>query len=502
MEEPLEEQSALFDKLQDAILIQNLEGKIIFWNKGAERLYGWAKVEAVGNNCNKLLYKEASSQNESAQRIVLEKGEWLGELNQVARDGREIVVKSYWTLLRGEKEPELILAFNTDIVERRKLVYQFLRAQRVESIGNLASGIAHDLNNVLAPILMSIQLLRKKFVDERSQRVLSTLEESAQRGADMVKQVLSFARGIEGERVVLQLKHLICDLETILNQTFSKSIKIEISILKDLWTVAADATQIYQVLMNLCVNARDAMPHGGKLSIEARNVILDKNYASMDIEARPGRFVLITVTDTGMGMPPGIVEKIFEPFFTTKEHGSGTGLGLSTALRIVKIHGGFINVYSELGKGTVFKIYFPALESEHIKQAEAERQELPSGHDELVLIVDDEAAIRGITKATLEAYGYNVITASDGTEALALYAEHKDKVSVVITDMIMPYMDGPMTIRALQKLDPKVKIIAASGLTTNDKIAEDASTNVKAFLPKPYTAEKLLETVAEVLSKD
>jgi len=251
--------------------------------------------------------------------------------------------------------------------------------------------------------------------------------------------------------------------------------------------------------MNLCVNARDAMPEGGSISIKAENVYLDENYARMHIEAKAGRFVVISVADTGPGMNPEVQSRIFEPFFTTKEMTKGTGLGLSTALTIVKSHGGFINVYSELHKGSHFAVYLPALEMPGTIDAAAAQTDLPLGHGELVLVVDDEESIRAITRGTLETFGYSVMTASDGTEALALYADKKNEIAVVLTDMVMPFMDGPATIRALQRMNPNVRIIAASGLGTGLHAGEGTLEGVSAFLNKPYTAEKLLKTLAEVL---
>jgi two-component system, cell cycle sensor histidine kinase and response regulator CckA len=268
----------------------------------------------------------------------------------------------------------------------------------------------------------------------------------------------------------------------------------------DLWVISADATQIHQVLMNLCVNARDAMPRGGELTVRARNVTLDEAYARMHLEARPGRFVEVTVADTGHGMTPEVVSRIFEPFFTTKEIGKGTGLGLSTALTIIRSHGGFINVYSEPRRGTQFAVYLPALEGGGAVASERATPELPAGRGELILVVDDEESIRQITKGTLETFGYRVVTASDGTEAVALYAQHRDGVALVLTDMMMPFMDGPATIRALQKMNPQVRVIAASGLAAGDKAAEAAAAGAHDFLPKPYTAEKLLKTLAEILN--
>jgi CheY-like chemotaxis protein len=369
----------------------------------------------------------------------------------------------------------------------------------MESIGTLAGGIAHDLNNVLSPILMAIDMLQLKATDETTRKWLEVLRTNAQRGGNMVRQVLSFARGVEGERVALQPKHLIKEIVKILREMLPKSVEISYFLPDDLWIISADATQMHQVLMNLCVNARDAMPSGGSISIKAENINVDENYARMHIEAKAGQFVAITVADSGTGMPPEIQSRIFEPFFTTKEMAKGTGLGLSTALTIVKSHGGFVNVYSEVGKGTQFAIYFPALEAPGTVTAGSQQSELPTGNGQLILVVDDEEGIREITRGTLETFGYRVLTASDGTEAVALYAERRNDIAVVLTDMVMPFMDGPATIRALRKMNSNAKIIAASGLTAGREAKDGALEGVSAFLNKPYTAEKLLKVLAKVL---
>jgi PAS domain S-box-containing protein len=499
-EERIREQAALLDQAQDAILVRDLEQNILFWNKGAERIYGWSAAEAVGKNAVDLLLKEPTAQFENARQAVIEFGKWSGEVRQFRRDDAEIVVESRWTLVRDEQGvPASILVINTDITAKKNMEAQFLRAQRMESIGTLAGGIAHDLNNVLSPIVMAIDMLQLKADDEGSRKWLEILRANAERGADMVRQVLSFARGVEGERVAVQPKHLIKEIVKILHETLPKSIAITYHLADDLWIISADATQLQQVLMNLCVNARDAMPDGGAISIRAENTVVDENYARMHLEAKAGRFVMITVTDTGPGMPPGVQSRIFEPFFTTKEMTKGTGLGLSTALTIVKSHGGFINVYSEVHKGTQFVLYLPALDvSEHVK-APAMQADLPQGKGELILVVDDEEAIREITRSTLETFGYRVLTAGDGTEALALYADRKNVIALVLTDMVMPFMDGPATIRALQRMNPRVKIIAASGLALGMRTDESAIEGVSMFLNKPYTAEKLLKALAQVL---
>jgi PAS domain S-box-containing protein len=499
-EEQIREQAALLDQAQDAILVRDLDHHILFWNKGAEKIYGWSAEEVLGKNATELLFKDRSRQFDAARQAIIQNGEWKGEMHQVRRDGAEIIVESRWTLVRDEQgKPKSILVINTDVTEKKRMESQFLRAQRMESIGTLAGGIAHDLNNVLSPIVMAIDMLQLRVTDENSKKWFEVLRANADRGASMVRQVLSFARGVEGERVALQPKHLIKEIVKILRETLPKSIEISFQVPNDLWIISADATQMHQVMMNLCVNARDAMPEGGSISIKAGNVFLDENYARMHLEAKAGRFVVITVTDTGPGMMPEVQSRIFEPFFTTKEMTKGTGLGLSTALTIVKSHGGFINVYSELHKGSQFSVYLPALETPGTVDSAAAQTDLPLGHGELILVVDDEESIREITRGTLETFGYNVLTASDGTEALALYADKKNEIAVVLTDMVMPFMDGPATIRALQRMNPNVRIIAASGLGTGLHAGEGTLEGVSVFLNKPYTAEKLLKTLAEVL---
>jgi PAS domain S-box-containing protein len=499
-EEKLREQATLLDHARDAILVRDLQDRVVFWNRSAETLYGWTAEEVVGKNVRDLLYQKDSTQFDQARRSLMETGEWSGELLLVSKDGNDISVDSRWTLVRNEdKEPKAVLVIDTDITEKKKMEKQFLRAQRMESIGTLAGGIAHDLNNVLSPILMSLEVLKLKYIDQESQVWLQILQASAERGASMVKQVLSFARGSEGKRVILQPKHLLRDVVKILKETFPKSINIQFNLPRDLRAINADPTQLNQVLMNLCVNARDAMPDGGSIMIRAENTTVDENYAQMKLEAHAGDFVRIAVADTGTGMGPDVVDRIFEPFFTTKEVGRGTGLGLSTALTILKSHGGFVNVRSELGKGTEIAVYFPISVDRQEQVGAVGVGELPCGHGELILVVDDEESIRQITKSTLETFGYRVLVAADGAQALEQYATNRDDIAIVITDLLMPLMDGVATIRALRKLKPNVKIISVSGLADDAKTVEAARAGVETFLPKPYTAEQLLRALAQVL---
>ncbi|HWF18224.1 MAG TPA: ATP-binding protein, partial [Verrucomicrobiae bacterium] len=361
MEERIREQAALLDRAQDAICLNDMSQQILFWNRSAERLYGWKAWEAMGRNCNQLLFQDDLTAPSEALRNLIRKGEWQGELHQITKDRRRIIVESRWTLLRNEGgEPKSILIINTDITEKKQIEAQFLRTQRLETIGALAGGIAHDLNNALTPILMAGSLLRKELPTGDGARLLEMMIGSAQRGAEMVKQILSFSRGVGGTPVPLQVQSLVNEMAQLARKTFSRSIKIEANIAEDLPEVTGNATQLHQVLLNLCVNARDAMPQGGTLTIETSSITLKGATLPDGRRSDPGVYVLIKVSDTGHGIPPEIREKIFEPFFTTKEMGNGTGLGLSTVMGIVKTHGGFLDLTSQVGQGTTFKVYLPS----------------------------------------------------------------------------------------------------------------------------------------------
>ncbi|BAY12893.1 PAS domain S-box protein [Calothrix sp. NIES-2098] len=500
-EQKIREQAALLDITSDAIVVRNLSHEILFWNRGAECLYGWSAEEALGKNANELLYKKIPPQIEEALKTVLEQGEWFGELPQVSKYGAEIVVEGRWSLVRDEVgNPKSILIVNTNITEKKQLEAQFLRAQRLESLGTLASGIAHDLNNILTPILTSSQLLVLKLsnLDARNQQLLKIIETNSKRGADLVKQILTFARGSEGKHLPLQIEHLLSEIQHIANSTFPKSIIIKTNLpTTKLWTVLADSTQMHQVLMNLVVNARDAMPNGGTLQLQAENISIDETYAKMHLAAHVGQYVVITVSDTGVGIPAHLLDRIFEPFFTTKEQGKGTGLGLSTVIGIIHNHGGFVNVCSKMGQGTQFQIYLPA-GSQKINQ-QAETLELHNGKGETILVVDDESAILEIIKISLEDYNYRTLTATNGIEAIALYSQHQDEISLVLLDMMMPSMDGLTTIRVLQQMNPQVKIIVMSGINARNQLAEVDGINT--FLSKPYTINELLQAIETVNSQ-
>lgn len=499
-EQILREQASLLDKARDAILVRDLEHRVTYWNKGAERLYGWTAQELMGRKAYEVLYRDVGPFWE-ATAAVLKEGEWHGELQQIDKAGGVILIEGRWTLVRdGAGQPESILAINTDITEKKKIEQQFLRAQRVENIGALAGGIAHDLNNVLAPIMMSIDILKMTNREPRAQNILANIESSARRGADMVQQILSFARGVEGQRVMIDPRQVILDMQHLVQDTFPKNIRFQTELSADLFTFLGDHTQVHQVLLNLCVNARDAMPDGGTLTVGAQSFTVDTHYAAMHPDAKPGPYVMINVTDTGTGIPQEVADKIFDPFFTTKEQGKGTGLGLSTVLAIVKSHLGFLKLESESGKGTTFTVCFPAQDgSAGIVSVDAQEM-MPHGQGELILIVDDEAAVRTITQLTLEANGYGVLVAADGAEAVAIFAQHAGEVAAVLTDMMMPVMDGPATIQVLKLMNPGVKIIAASGLSANGEVARAKGMGVEHFLAKPYSAQTILKTLRQVLT--
>jgi two-component system, cell cycle sensor histidine kinase and response regulator CckA len=500
-EERIRQQASLLDKAQDAIMVADLNFQILYWNKGAERMYGWTMDEAFGRRVADMVSAGDRTHRELAQVGLADSDEWKSEARHVTKDGRKIIVENRWTRVRNEAgEPDYYLITNTDITEQKRAEEHLLRAQRMESIGTLAGGIAHDLNNILSPIMMAVDMLRMRNVDETSGRWLDMMKENAERGADLVKQVLTFARGMAGDRIPVQIRHIVKDLAAVLKETLPKSITVATDMPADLWTVSADPTQIHQVLMNACINSRDAMPLGGTLTIKVQNVLLDENYARMNIDAQPGGYVMLNVEDTGSGMPPEVTKRMFDPFFTTKEIGKGTGLGLATALTIVKSHGGFINVYSEPQKGTRFSVYIPSAETVEASPAAAAVPNIPIGSGELILVVDDEENIRSIAEATLTNFGYEAVTAADGTEALAIYAQRRDEIAAVLTDMAMPYMDGAALARALKKIDPDIKIIAMSGMMSESQTTELQSINISEFISKPFTAERLLQALHQLLA--
>jgi two-component system cell cycle sensor histidine kinase/response regulator CckA len=404
------------------------------------------------------------------------------------------------TLIRDDAgEPESHLCIGADITEKKSLEEKFLRVQRLESIGMLASGIAHDLNNVLAPIFLAAPMLREHATDPVDISMLTTLEKSAERGAGLVRQILSFAHGVGGANQQLQVKHLLKDTVSVIKETFPKNIRLEHSVAPNLWCITGNPTQIHQVLLNLCVNARDAMPSGGTLVLRAENCLLDETAAQAIEGARPGAWVVLHVADTGTGIPLQTLARIWEPFFTTKGEGKGTGIGLSTVRGIVENYKGFVDLKTELGHGTSFRVYLPAAEDAQIE--EAGQLAVPfavRGNGELILIVDDEVQIRDTASATLIHYGYRVLVAKDGTEALALFATRSTEINVVITDFNMPNLDGSALARVVRQMNPNAKILAMTGLNSSGRSLHGPHPE-GAVLLKPFKAEALLFAVNKLL---
>ncbi|HZM04824.1 MAG TPA: response regulator [Candidatus Saccharimonadales bacterium] len=380
-----------------------------------------------------------------------------------------------------------------DMTERKQIEMQALRTQRLESLGTLAGGVAHDVNNALAPILMATELLRMSFPNEAGEYV-QLIHDSAKRAADIMKQLLTYAKGAEGERILLPSRHLFKDMEKMIRGSFPKHIKLSIDCAKDLQTILGDPTQLGQVLLNLCVNARDAMPTGGTLTLKAEQVKIDALYASAIAGAKPGNYVVWSVTDTGTGIPPAILDRIFDPFFSTKGPDKGTGLGLSTVAGIVKGHGGFLRVYSTPGQGTTFIIYLPAATADLSDTTLLGKEKITfRGNGETILVVDDEMAVREISRNVLTALNFKVLVAPDGATALIQAAENQKFLRVVITDMHMAGMDGLAFVRVLKQMLPETKIIVTSGRLDEFETADFKALGVSDMMAKPFTHEKLVK---------
>lgn len=492
------------DQSSAAIVITDRCGNIEFVNPKFCQLTGYTVEEVLGRNPRILKGGETTPEQYRQLWETISRGqEWRGRLHNRRKDGTLYWESASISAIRDhEGQITHFLAIKEDLTTQIRLENQLLRAQRVESIGRLAGGVAHDLNNILAPILMATSLLKEGVTPEETGPLVDIIAGSAQRGADVVKQLLTFARGSEGKKLPLAPARLLKEMTRIIQETFPKSIMLRTDVPKDVWLVLGDPTQLHQVLLNLCVNARDAMPGGGTLTLAAQNIMVDECYAGMLREAKPGPYVLLTVADTGVGMSAEVLGKIFDPFFTTKGPEMGTGLGLATVQGIVRSHEGHIVVESELHRGSQFKVFLPAQPVANPLMEAAVVSDLPNGHGELVLVVDDEPSVREVTERILTKHGYRVMTAREGTAAAGLYAKHQAEIRVVLTDLMMPVMDGAATVRVIREMNPGVKTIVASGAGEKAKLAEVEALKVQAFLPKPFTARELLVTLEQVLQGD
>jgi two-component system cell cycle sensor histidine kinase/response regulator CckA len=502
-EQLIRNQADIINRAPLAIVITDLEGRITYGNAGAARLYGVPVSEALGRMVEEFFPTAIMAKIAEGRAATTSSGQWTGELPLHTRDGRDIIVELHMSLIRDDADqPRARLTIASDITERKKLEQQFLRAQRMENLGLLAAGIAHDFNNILTPMLMVGPMLRERVKGELERKLLTTVENSAERGAALVRQILSFAHGSGSDRVLVQPKHLLRDILSFMEETFPRSLRHEHDIPSDLWPVKANPTQLHQVLLNLCVNARDAMPQGGTLRLVAGNCALDSIAASILPGGRPGNFVRFDVTDTGTGIPPEVLEHIWEPFFTTKDPTKGTGLGLSTVRGIVGNHDGFCVVRTAVGEGTTFSVYLPAAEAVPAIVAGSVPPFLPRGAGELVLIVDDEANVRDLTSTTLAHHGYRVLTAGDGVEGLALFTTRQTDIGLVITDRHMPNLGGEALAYVLRRLNPKVPLLVISGLSSaSEGSGEKADDIGDGFLLKPFKPDALLVAVHRLLHR-
>lgn len=495
----LVKQASLLDKARDAILTFGLDHRLTYLNSSAEELYGYTFFEAPGNSIRTLLHEEKSAYDNAYNRTI-EHGEWLGELRQIDKNGNPVIVESRWNLLpASEGEPPSILSINTDVTRHKNLEQTFLRAQRMESIGTLAGGLAHDLNNVLTPISMSIELLQSSIDNDRAKELLDTISQSTHRGADIVRQILSYARGLENRHDSISTGELFSSIHRIIRDTFPKSIRVEFHLAPQLSPIIGDFTQLHQVLLNLCLNARDAMPEGGTLTLSASNERIDQPLEAASLGIQPGSFIRIDVEDTGHGIPADIQRKIYEPFFTTKAVGKGSGLGLSTSLTIIKNHTGSIHSYSEPTRGAGFRIRLPALPSDTPTPPPAHLPKHPTPphtRKHTILIVDDEVEIVTMLAIVLEKYGHTTLTATSGTQAAQIYAEKNQEIDTVITDMMMPDFDGAALIHEILTTHPHPAIIPTSGIPAQEQTATAAGCPPGNFLLKPFSAEAILTTLA------
>jgi PAS domain S-box-containing protein len=491
---------AVFDATVDAILTIDERGIIQSINRSTERMFGYSAVELLGRNVSILMPEPYATEHDSYLERYLRTGE-----KRIIGIGREVVGRRK----DGDTFPiELAVAesggptrrfigFIRDITERKELEARFLRAQRLESVGTLVSGIAHDLNNVLTPVLMAVKLLKNDKPGLDKADLLDTAQRSIERGAGMIRQLLTFCGGAGGERILVHLEPLMTEVTSLLEHTLAKTIAVRRECSEGSATVVGDPTQLAQVLMNLCVNARDAMPEGGTLTLSLGTATLDARSVAQYPGAKPGKYLVLSVEDTGTGIPQPIQEKMFDPFFTTKPPGQGTGLGLSTVLGIVKSHGGFVNVYSEVDHGTKMSVYLPAAHTMPLSDVNVTSGQV-RGHGEWILVVDDEAAIRATTKTTLESHGYRVLTA-DGGDAVALFHERQSEIRLVLVDMMMPVVNGPTVMRAIRRLSPQIPILAASGLQPTGPTADVIQAVGADFISKPFSDDELLAKIGESL---
>ncbi len=485
----------------EAILITDAEGIIQYVNPALERISGFSSAETLGHTPR--IFKSGEHDDIFYQKLwaTIKAGNiWSGRLINRRKDGKLYYEQATISPVIDDSGKIVnFVAVKRDITEFLDVTNQLFQSQKMEAIGTLAGGIAHDFNNILQISLGYSQLLAAdKNLPPNLREDAMNIYEASKRGADLVHRLLTFSKKTVAQLKPLKLNDRINEIRKMLVRTIPKNIDMQLMLAEDLATINADPIQIDQVIMNVVVNARDAMPDGGVLTIETSNVTLDEEYLKTHLNIKPGRYVLLALTDTGIGMDEQTMSRIFEPFYTTKEHGHGTGLGLSVVFGIIRQHGGFIRYYSQPGFGTTCKIYFPALTSDET-QVEPVAEKKPRGGSETILIVDDEEQIIDFLNRALEKAGYTVINARNGQEALDLYCRNRERISLVILDLIMPEMDGKKCLEELLKVDKSVKVLIASGFSANGRIGEVVRTGARGFVTKPFDVGQILNMIRDVI---
>jgi PAS domain S-box-containing protein len=506
LRESEERYRTLAASIPDIICTLDLEGLVTYVNPQWESLLGHKPEEILGKRFTEFIAQEQQPEvisNFEKTRKVKQAFQTM-QFKMLHKSGREKwFTMSATPYLNGHGKVMGVVVVIRDITERKYFEDQLRQAQKMEAIGRLAGGVAHDYNNILQSIQSCTQLLlMTKMKDDPDYSKLKQIEKSTLRASQLTKQLLAFSRKAEARLRSLNINEVLINVKELLDRTIPMTIAIHMVLSEELRPVLADANHLEQMIMTLAVNAYEAMPHGGRMIIETRNVTLDENYCSTHMGARSGEYALIAVTDTGAGMAPEMLEHIFEPFYTTKEVGQGTGLGLAMVYGIVKSHGGYITCHSEPITGTTFKIYLPVIVAGAAQMEKDDTEiapQLPCGQG-TILLVDDEESLRQVGQEFLEIEGYTVITAASGEDALEIYREHQNKVDLVILDLIMPGMGGRACLKTILQINPKQKVIIVSGFSADAQVREVVEEGALGFLSKPYDLGGMIKIINNALS--